>query len=264
MPYLEVIILGIVEGVTEFLPISSTAHLILASKILNINQNEFHKLFEVIIQSGAILAVLFMFIKSLKKNLSIIISIFFSFLPTAFFGLLFHQFIKKNFFENYSLIIFSLFIFGVIFLIIENLINQGKIKLFKKIDQINVKESLIIGLFQSLALIPGVSRAGIVMLVMMFLGFKRSDSAQYSFFLAVPTIFAASFLDLIKTNHSLLFQINYLHQLFLGFFVAFVTAFIVVKWFVKYLQKNTLIVFGWYRIIISFFYLILTVFFAIL
>lgn len=259
----QAIILGIVEGVTEFLPISSTAHLIFASKILGITQDNFHKLFEVLIQVGAILAVIINFLGYLKKNKYLIFFIFFSFLPTSIFGFLFYKLIKNYFFENHILITSSFFFVGIIFLLTELLIKKRKIVLEKSINRITIKEALIIGFFQSLALVPGVSRAGAVIVSMIFLGFKRDEAALYSFLLAIPTIFSAALFDLIKTGPQILLQSNYFLFFIIGFISSLITAFFVVRWFIKYLQNNTLVIFGLYRLIFApFYYLILTIFFA--
>ena len=164
------IILGIVEGVTEFLPISSTAHLIITSKFLNIGQTDFLKFFEVFIQSGAILAVIILYYKDLVKNKKLQKKVLFSFIPTAVIGFLLYKIIKKVFFDSNILIILSILIIGILFLLIEYLIKNKKIKLTKSIDKLNIKEAIIIGLAQSIAVIPGVSRAGITMFSMMLMG----------------------------------------------------------------------------------------------
>ena len=140
---------------------------------------------------------------------------------------------------------------GVLFLIVEKLAKNKHIKLSKTTDQIAINEALLIGLGQSLAVVPGVSRAGAVIVTMMVLGFKRDEAAIYSFLLAVPTIFAASGFDLLKTNFSLISNPQNLLLLIIGFSISFISAFIVVRWFIDYLRKNSLVVFGWYRIIIS-------------
>lgn len=254
MSPIHAFILGVVEGLTEFLPVSSTAHLILTSAFLKIPQTDFQKLFEVVIQGGAILAVLFLYFNYLLKNKDLWGKLIASFLPTAVVGFLFYKIIKSVFFESINLIIFSLFFIGLIFLLIEFLIKQKKIKLEKKLLSLTYSEAVLIGLAQSLAIVPGVSRAGIVMIAMLIMGFKREESAIYSFLLALPTIIAASLLDLYK-ERALLAQANLVY-LSIGFFVAFLTAIIAVRWFVNFLKNHTLAVFGWYRIILAIFLLI--------
>ncbi len=251
MNLIHVLILGIVEGITEFLPVSSTAHLILASKLLNISQTEFQKFFEVFIQSGAILAVVSLYLNYLKTRRNILKKIFFSFLPTAVTGFLFYKIIKNIFFESSILIVGSLLFIGVLFLLVEYLINNGKLKLRKSIDNLSLSEAIVIGLCQSLATVPGVSRAGIVIIIMIIMGYKRDEAAEYSFLLAIPTILAAGVFDLYKTREIvLLSQINCFY-LSIGFLVSLITAYFTVKWLISYLKKNSLVIFGVYRILLS-------------
>lgn len=251
MDFFNVLILGIVEGLTEFLPVSSTAHLIIASKLMGIPQTDFIKLFEVFIQSGAILAVIFLYFKYLLKNLILIKYLFISSIPTAFAGLIFHKMIKNIFFESFGLIIFSLFFIGILFILFEILVSNKKISLKKKLSEINFLESFFIGLFQSLAIIPGVSRAGSVILGMMVLRYKREEATLYSFLLAVPTIISAGFFDLYKEREIIFADKNNFVFLILGFVISFIFAYLSVKWFINFVKKNSLIIFGIYRIIIS-------------
>lgn len=252
MNLLNAIIQGIVEGVTEFLPISSTAHLILVSKFLHIPQTDFQKFFEVFIQSGAILAVIFLYFKYIFKHKDLIKNIVFSFIPTAIIGLALYKIIKKVFFESNILIVGAMILFGIVFLIVEHLVKTKKLELKKDLQKVTWKEAVIIGLSQAIAVVPGVSRSGIVMVSMMGLGYKRDESAIYSFLLAVPTLFAASALDVFKMR-SIIFSTSQgnLMYLFVGFLVSFITAYISVKWLISYLQKNSLVLFGWYRIILG-------------
>lgn len=250
----QIIILSIVEGLTEFLPVSSTAHLIITSKILNLPQSGFQKLFEVFIQGGAILSVVFLYRKLLFKSKKLLINILVSFIPTGIAGFLFYKLIKNIFFESLKLISFSLIFIGIFFFLLEYLILKGKLILNKEIKDMNFKEAFLIGLFQSLAIIPGISRAGIVIITMLVMRFKRESSAVYSFLLAMPTIILASFYDLYKSKELLISNnINNIFNLFLGFFLSFIFALISVKFFINYLRKNTLIFFGFYRIIIGIF-----------
>ncbi|PJA55922.1 undecaprenyl-diphosphatase [Candidatus Roizmanbacteria bacterium CG_4_9_14_3_um_filter_33_18] len=253
MNIVNAFILGIVEGVTEFLPISSTAHLIITSKLLNIPSNEFQKFFEVFIQSGAILAVLVIYWKTIIKNRNLIINILLSFIPTAVVGLLLHKIIKTVFFESFTLISASLFVIGLFFIIFEFLLKKKIVKTDKKIIQMTIIQALLIGLGQSLAVVPGVSRAGAVILTMMIMGFNREESAMYSFVLAVPTLFAASAFDFIKTNPPLIFTGSNSLFLIIGTTTSFISALLAIKWFIKFLQNNTLTYFGVYRILLSFF-----------
>ena len=251
MNLLNAIILGLIEGITEFLPISSTAHLIISSKLLNIPQTEFQKFFEVFIQSGAILAVIFIYWKIILKNRNMMMNIFLSFIPTAVVGFLLHKVIKGFFFESFTLIGTSLFIIGLFFIIYEYLLKNKIVKADKKIIEITVTQALLIGLGQSLAVVPGVSRAGAVILTMMIMGFNRKESALYSFVLAVPTLLAASAFDFLKTNPQLIFTGRNPLFLFIGLVTSFFSALLAIKWFIKFLQNNTLMYFGVYRIILA-------------
>ena len=253
MNVLNAIILGLVEGITEFLPISSTAHLIISSKLLNIPATEFQKFFEVFIQSGAILAVVFIYWKIILKNRNLMINIILSFFPTAVIGLLLHKVIKGVFFESFTLIAISLFVIGLFFIVFEFLLKKKVVNTDKKIIQMTILQALLIGVGQSLAVVPGVSRAGAVILTMMILGFNREESALYSFVLAVPTLLAASLFDFIKTNPQLIFTGSNPLFLFIGLITSFFSALLAVKWFIRFLQKNSLSYFGVYRIILAFF-----------
>jgi len=248
MNFINALILGLVEGVTEFLPISSTAHLIISSKLLGIQNTEFQKFFEVFIQSGAILAVVFIYWKIILKNRSLMVNIILSFIPTAVVGLLLHKVIKNVFFESFTLIAVSLFVIGLFFIIYEFLLKNKIVKAEKKIIQMTILQALLIGVGQSLAVVPGVSRAGAVILTMMVMGFNREESALYSFVLAVPTLFAASAFDFIKTDSQLVFSGSNPLFLLIGLTASFFSALLAIKWFIKFLQKNSLSYFGVYRI----------------
>ena len=248
------VILGIVEGLTEFLPISSTAHLIISSRLLNIPQTEFQKFFEVFIQAGAILSVVFLYFNYAFKNPLLIKKVAASFLPTALVGFLLHKIIKEVFFESFALIIGSLAVIGLLFIVVEYLIKNKKIELSKTIKNLSWTDALVIGLGQSLAVIPGISRAGIVILAMMVKGYRRDEAAVYSFLLAVPTIIAAAGYDLLKTDFAVLSEQDNILFLSAGFVVSFITAYISVKWLIGYLKKHSLIPFGVYRILLVILY----------
>lgn len=251
MDLLSSLILGTVEGITEFLPISSTAHLIIVSKYLNIPQTEFLKFFEVFIQSGAILAVVFMYFKYAIKNPEILKKVMVSFIPTAIVGFLLHKVIKEVFFESADLITGSLFFVGLVFILVEYLIKKKTILLNRSLKNMSWIDAALIGFGQSMAVVPGVSRAGIVMLTMMVKGYRRDESAIYSFLLAVPTILAASAYDLLKTDLALILDSNNLPFLLVGFLTSFVTAYVSVTWLIGFLKRKTLVGFGVYRVILS-------------
>lgn len=245
---LQAIVLGIVEGLTEFLPISSTAHLIIVARVINISQSEYWKFFEVFIQSGAILAVGVMFFKSLT-DYKLLMKLATSFFPTAIVGFALYKVIKTVFFESTDIIAFMLIAVGVVFLLVEWAIDRKKIQLVKNIDLLTWRDAIIIGLAQSVAVVPGVSRAGAVIVIMLLLGYRRKSAALYSFLLAIPTILAATGYDLLKTDTSVVF--SNIGISVVGFVVAFITAYIVVRWFIGYIQNNTLVSFAWYRIVLG-------------
>ncbi len=252
MTELQAIILGIVEGITEFLPISSTAHLILVSKFLKIPSDEFIKFFDVFIQSAAILAIIISYFKYIFQNKKLIFMILISFFITAFIIIPFYKIIKSVFFESISLIIFNTIIIGILILLVEYAIGKGKLKNYKSLEKLNYKEAILIGIFQSLSMMPGISRAGIVILAMLLLKYKREDSAIYSFLLSVPTIISAGIFDLYKTSiQDFSIILNNIEPLIWGCLFSFFSALIVVKFFIEYLKTHTFKIFGWYRILLG-------------
>lgn len=251
MTFLHAALLGVVEGLTEFLPISSTAHMILTSRLMGIPQTEFVTFFEVFIQVGAIFAVVFLYFKKFL-DVKLLKQLIMSFFPTAIVGFLLYKMIKTVFFESTFLIAGSLVLVGVLFILVERKNN----KLTKSLASMSLFTAVLIGLAQSLAVIPGVSRAGIVMVAMMLLGYKRDESAQYSFMLALPTLAAAAFYDAFKMRSITLTGEQY-QMIAIGLLTSFVVAYFSMKWFVSYLQKSKLTAFGVYRIalgIISLFF----------
>lgn len=251
MDFLQVIILGIVEGVTEFLPVSSTFHLIFSAQLMGIQQSEFMKLFEVVIQSGAIVSVVFLYGGELIRDKELLNKVIVSFLPTALVGFTLYKVIKTIFFESQYLMIGVFFIMGLLFILFEYLIKKDRISLKKETKDLTVQDALLIGFVQSLAVIPGVSRAGSVLLGMMLLRYKRDEAARYSFILSIPTIFVASAYDLYKMRQTLTESVNNGGLLIVGFLTAMIISFFVMKWFIAYLKKNSLTVFGYYRILLA-------------
>ena len=248
---IKIIVLGIVEGATEFLPISSTFHLLAAQDLLGITQSEFTKLFSVFIQSGAILSVLFLYIKDLWQDKTLALKAAIAFIPTAVIGITLYDFIKDVLFESQLATTVVFITVGVLFIVIERLLQQKSIKLTKAVSDIDYKQALIIGGAQAMAIVPGVSRAGAVIIAMMLLRYQRSDAARFSFILSIPTIFAASALDLYEARDVAFEDRGAVMLLALGFIVAFLSSFFIVKWFIKYLQHHSLEVFGWYRIAVG-------------
>ncbi len=248
MGFWESVFLGLVEGLTEFLPVSSTFHLIFVSKLVGIQEAEFTKLFEVFIQSGAILAVVVLYWKRIKTDRALVTKTLTAFIPTAILGIAAYRTIKDVFFESTALMI-GIFVFvGIVFLGFEALVKRGLIRPQKPILELTYRNAIIIGLAQSLAFLPGVSRAGAVILAMMLLGHRRDDSAAFSFLLAIPTIFSAGAYDLYKTRNVLLASGPQAWTLVVGFIAAFAVAYFAVKWFIRYLENHTLNLFGIYRL----------------
>lgn len=248
MNLLQALMLGILEGATEFLPISSTFHLIWASRFLGVPQTDFQKAFDVIIQAGAILAIVVLYWSTLLKNRQLVMKLLSSFVPTAIIGLVLYKVIKNFFFENVLLQLGVFIGVGLFFILFEKFRGQ---KLHRALSDMTLAQAVMIGIVQSLAVIPGVSRAGAVMIALMFLQVKRDEAATYSFLLAVPTLLAAAGLDAIKTAPYILSHGAAVELLVIGFAAAFVSAMIAVKWFISFLQKHTLSSFGLYRLILG-------------
>lgn len=249
MDFLHAIILGIIEGVTEFLPISSTGHMILASKLMGLSQSDFLKTFEISIQLGSILAVLILFWHKLTHHFSIWIKLFIGFIPTGILGLTLYEKIK-TFFDP-TTVAYMLIFGGFAFLIVEYFYKpQSKLE---HISQISYKKAFLIGLFQSLAMIPGTSRSGATIIGGLLFGLSRKCSAEFSFLLALPTILSATLYDLYKNSNIL--TTDHLQILVLGTFVAFITALCVIKIFLNFISRFSYRFFGIYRIILGLIFL---------
>ena len=247
MSLIQTLILSAVEGFTEFLPISSTGHLILASQALGIESTEFLKSFNIIIQLGAILAVIILYFKTLL-NTKIWPQILTAFIPSAVIGFLLYGFIKNVLFESSLVVVIMLFLGGIAFILIEY-IHKDKKYNEGGIEKISLKNAFTIGLFQAFSVIPGTSRSGASILGALMLGINRKTAAEFSFILAVPTIFGATMLDIYETRLS--FNQDELTFLIVGFMGSFVFALISIKWLIKYVQNHSFIVFGVYRIILA-------------
>ena len=254
--FFKAMIMGLIEGITEFIPVSSTAHLLIASYLINFNSIK-NQLFEIVIQFGAILAItivyrhkIFDIIKNIRSNSTnqkFLLNIIIAFLPAILFGVLFHKFIKLYFF-NPLVIALSMLIGGFIILIVEKF-YQKNISQNKEMKEINIKSSLLIGLFQCLAMIPGVSRSGATIIGAMFLGVSRAKATEFSFFLAIPTIFSASIFDLYKNYQDL--TLENIELIIFGSVIAFLSSLIVIKWLISFVAKNNFLIFATYRIIIG-------------
>ncbi|MBI3443100.1 undecaprenyl-diphosphate phosphatase [Candidatus Woesebacteria bacterium] len=248
MTYLQAIILAMVEGITEFLPISSTGHLLLTSKILQISQTEFVKSFEIIIQLGAILAIILLYAKKLIRKRKVGEKIIVAFIPAMVIGFILYKFIKHFLLGNSFVTLAALFLGGVALILLE-LGYKEQNHYLNNIEKVSFAQALMIGLFQTLALIPGVSRAGATIFAGMALGLKRKTAVEFSFLLAIPTMAAATGLDLVTS--SLTFTPTEILTLLIGLAGAFITALVSVRFLLRYVTRHTFIPFGAYRIILS-------------
>ncbi len=257
MDFLQAIILGVVEGISEFLPISSTGHLILTTHLLGITQTEFVKTFEIAIQSGAILSVILLYWKKMLKDTELLKRVIVAFIPTAIVGFILYKFIKQFLLGNEIVVLSALLIGGLALILIEYFFKKTKFQKESEDHQITYKNAAIIGLFQAIAVIPGVSRSAASIVGAMLLGTSRKTAVEFSFLLAVPTILAATILDLKETSFS--FTSNEWMLLFVGFVVSFLSALVAIKWFIKFVQTNTFIPFGIYRIVLAVLYFLLII-----
>ena len=261
---LKVLVLGIVEGFTEWLPISSTGHLILVDKIVQFKQpEEFVNMFKVVIQLGAILAVLVMYFHRLnpfskrkkpsqqRATLRLWMKIVVACLPAAVFGLLLDDWIDAMLMDNAYVVSAMLILYGVLFIAVENR-NAGQAPAVQKVGQISFQLALYIGLFQVLAMIPGTSRSGATILGAMVLGCSRSAAAEFSFFLGIPVMFGASGLKIVKyflEGNS--FTGPQVFYLIFGMAVAFVVSVYSIKFLMGYIKNNDFKFFGYYRIVLG-------------
>ena len=261
---LKVLVLGIVEGFTEWLPISSTGHLILVDKIVQFKlPEEFVNMFKVVIQLGAILAVLVMYFHRLnpfskrkkpsqqRATLRLWMKIVVACLPAAVFGLLLDDWIDAILMDNAYVVSAMLILYGVLFIAVENR-NAGQAPAVQKVGQISFQLALYIGLFQVLAMIPGTSRSGATILGAMVLGCSRSAAAEFSFFLGIPVMFGASGLKIVKyflEGNS--FTGPQVFYLIFGMVVAFVVSVYSIKFLMGYIKNNDFKFFGYYRIVLG-------------
>ena len=249
----KAIILGIVEGITEWLPISSTGHMILVDEFIKMDVSpEFMEMFLVVIQLGAIMAVVVIYWKRLiptnRATWIMWLKIIVACLPAAIIGLLFDD-VFNALFYNYQTVAIMLILVGVLFIIIENK-NKHAIPKVESIDDLTYKQALIIGIFQLVAAIfPGTSRSGATIMGGLMIGVSRTVAAEFTFFLAIPVMFGASLLKLVKfgfhfTSDESLLLVN-------GLIVAFLVSIVAIKFLMSYIKKHDFKVFGWYRIVLG-------------
>ena len=268
MEILKVIIYGIIEGITEWLPVSSTGHLIIVERFLKFNYSaDFLDMFRVVIQLGAILAVIVLYFKKLwpftlkekglikKDTLMMWIKIAVACIPAAVVGVFFDEFFEKLFYNDLSVAI-ALILVGIIFIIIENKKPKTKID---SIAEISFQSAIIIGICQLIAAIfPGVSRSGSTIIGALVLGISRTVAAEFTFFMAVPVMLGASLLKVLKFG--LVFTQSEIIALIIGLIVSFVTSLLVIKFLMSYIKKHDFKVFGYYRIILGIIVILLMIF----
>jgi len=250
MLVLAILLFALVEALTEFIPVSSTAHLIALSEILKnfgFNNTNLMEFWQIFIQIGAAFAVIAYFLKDFKSLSKLLDKVLISLVPLVFgFGL--YGFIRGVLFHNLVAISIALVVGGIVLILVETLVDKKKLNLHKRLTDVSYKQAFIIGLFQLLAFLPGVSRSGAVIVGMLLLGYKRKDSAEYAFLLGVPTLLGAGGLDLIK--HQAIFNGHWtLLSSLLVLALTFLFSLVVIQWFMQYLKSKNLKVFGWYRIV---------------
>lgn len=264
MEFIEIfkaILFGIIEGITEWLPISSTGHLILLDEFIQLNQSDnFKNMFNVVIQLGAIMAVVVIFWKKIfpfsfkekpviKKDIfTMWFKIIVACIPAAVIGFLFDDFFDEHFYKAIPVAI-ALIVVGILFIIVENR-NKGSKTRVNSIAEIKYKDALLIGVFQLIAAIfPGTSRSGATIMGGLFIGISRSVITEFTFFLAIPVMFGASLLKVVKFGFD--FTGSEIASLVIAMVVAFVVSLFVIKFLMSYIKKHDFKVFGWYRIVLG-------------
>jgi undecaprenyl-diphosphatase len=248
MNIIHVIILAIIEGITEFLPVSSTGHMIIASSVMGIAADPFVKLFTIAIQLGAILSVVVLYYKRFLQSVNFYIKLLVAFIPAAIFGVLFSKKIDA-FLESALTVGITMFVGGIILLFVDKWFNKPTVKEEKDISYLT---ALKIGFFQCLAMIPGTSRSAASIVGGMAQKLTRTAAAEFSFFLAVPTMFAATakkLYDFHKDGH--IFTGEEIKLLAIGNVIAFVVAMLAIKTFITFLERKGFVIFGWYRIVVG-------------
>jgi undecaprenyl-diphosphatase len=247
MDILQAALLGIIEGAAEFLPISSTGHLILAGELMRIPATDFYKSFEIVIQLGAILAVVVLYIRSLL-NIEVLKRLAVAFIPTGIIGLAFYHLIKTYLLGN-STVVVSALLLGGIMLILFELARAERFQYDLPVSSITYKQAFVIGLFQAIAIVPGVSRSAATIVGGLLLELPRKTIVEFSFLLAVPTMAAATGLDILKNYGS--FSADGMSLIAVGFIVSFVVALLAIKFFLSYVRTHGFLPFGIYRVIVA-------------
>ena len=246
MSLFHALILGIVEGITEFLPISSTAHLILTSHLLRIAESEFVKSFEIIIQLGAILSVVVLYWRRFW-NWDVVKVLVVAVIPTGVIGLTVYKAIKGYLLGNIPVVLAALVVGGIALIVFERFQEQ-RTQTDADFSEITYRKAFLIGLFQAIAVIPGVSRSAATIVGGSLIGVSKRTIVDFSFMLAVPTMLAATGLELVKGRSALA---GHYDVLAVGFVVSFITAIVAVKSFLGYIKTRDFAAFGWYRIVLA-------------
>ncbi len=251
MTLIHAVILGIVEGITEFLPISSTAHLEIVGGILKISHTDFVKSFEIIIQLGAILAVVVLYWKLLIRNSAIWKRIIVAFIPTGIIGFILYKLIKTYILGNFTIISWTLLVGGIILIMFEYLYNKkhNTESSIHELEHMPYSTAFLIGCAQSIAVVPGVSRAAATIIAGRMLGVGKVAIVEFSFLLAIPTMMAAAGYDILKSHAS--FSSSDTLLLIIGFVTAFIAALISIKFLLQFIKNKTFVTFGVYRIVVA-------------
>lgn len=257
---IKVIIIGIIQGITEWLPISSTGHMILADELLRLNVSDaFMEMFRVVIQFGSILAVVVLYFHKLnpfapsksgvqkRQTWRLWFKVIVGIIPAGIVGVLFDDWLNDHLY-NYVTVAVALIVYGVAFIVIEK-IRKGKTPRVDSVNRLDYKTALGVGCFQTLSLIPGTSRSGSTILGAMILGMSREAAAEFSFFMAIPVMLGASLLKMLKFGFS--FTSSELIVLIVGVLIAFVVSVSAIKFLTGFIKKHSFAVFGWYRIILG-------------
>lgn len=270
---IKAIILGIVEGITEWLPISSTGHMILVDEFIKLNVSDsFKNMFFVVIQLGAIMAVVVLYFHKLnpfspkknslekKETINLWLKVIVGCLPAAVIGFLFDDLIEEKL-MGYVTVALMLIIYGILFIVVENY-NKNKKSKITQLSELTYKTALIIGFFQVLALIPGTSRSGATILGGIIIGCSRFVATEYTFFLAIPVMFGASFLKIVKYGMNYGFYLTSVETaiMLVGLIVSFIVSVGAIKFLMGYIKKNDFKAFGYYRIILG---LLVIIYFAV-
>ena len=248
MDIIHAIILGIVEGISEFLPISSTGHLILASKLLSLAQTDFQKSFNIAIQLGAILAIVVLYGQRFLLDRKMLVNVMAAFVPTAAIGLALYKPVKHHLLGSSAVVVWSLLLGGIFIIIFERW-HKANTQQKNSVADIHWKQAVMIGLVQSLSIVPGVSRAAATIFGGLFSGLSRTAAVEFSFLLAVPTMAAATTLDMLKSYKN--FSGTDFSILGIGMITSFLVAMLSIKLLLNFINKHDFTAFGVYRILIA-------------